>query len=137
MTVFEEKLNTQEAEEFTDDEGKKGLIATGGILGAITAASCCVLPLGLTIMGVSGAWMSNLRALAPFQPIFIVLTFAFLGYGYYLVYWKPEKVCVESAACARPLPNRIVKTALWLATAIVLIAVSFPLWFSQIEPYLP
>ena len=121
----------------TEKAGKQSLIAAGGILGAIAATSCCILPLVLTVLGISGAWMANLRALEPYQPYFIAATVAFLAYGFYLVYWKPRQECADGAACARPLPNRLVKGALWLATVIVLAAITFGFWFPYIVPYLP
>lgn len=103
-----------------------GWAATGGVLGAIGASSCCILPLVLFSMGAGGAWIGNLTALAPYQPYFIAVTLGFLGYGFYAVYWKPKRACAEGAACGRPLPNRVVKSALWLATALVAAAIAFP-----------
>ncbi len=106
-------------------------IALGGVLGAIGASSCCIIPLILFSLGVSGAWVGNLTALSPYKPIFITLTLGFLGYGYWMVYRKP-KPCADGAACARPLPNRLVKSALWVSTALILIA----LFWSWIAPVL-
>lgn len=105
---------------------RQGLIATGGILGAVAASSCCIVPLALFSLGISGVWIGNLAALSPYQPIFVLITAGFLGYGYYLVYWKPRKVYADGTACARPLPNRIVKIALWAGTILVAAAVAFP-----------
>lgn len=105
---------------------RDGWVAAGGILGAIGASSCCILPLVLFSLGAGGAWIGNLTALAPYQPIFIAVTLGFLGYGFYAVYWRPRKVCAEGAACARPLPNRTIKTALWVATVLVAAAIAFP-----------
>ncbi|MCI0599136.1 MAG: mercury transporter MerT [Beijerinckiaceae bacterium] len=103
------------------------LTAIGGILGAIAASSCCVAPLVLFSLGISGAWIGNLTALAPYQPYFIAATLAFLGYGYWLVY-RPRKVaCAEGADCARPLPNHIIKASLILATVLVAGAIAFDL----------
>ncbi|MDQ7071405.1 MAG: mercuric transporter MerT family protein [Rhodobacterales bacterium] len=96
----------------TDDTRKTRMIAAGGILGALAASSCCIIPLILFSLGVSGAWVGNLTALAPYKPIFITITFGFLGYGYWMVYRKP-KACADGATCARPLPNTLVKSALW------------------------
>ena len=117
--------------------GKPGLFAAGGILGAIGASACCIIPLTLTLLGVSGAWMSNLRALTPYQPYFLAVTALFIGVGFYQVYWKSSKVCAAGDACARPLPNRLVKSGLWIGTILVLAAATFPYWFGIIEPYLP
>ncbi|MEO1264891.1 MAG: mercuric transporter MerT family protein [Pseudomonadota bacterium] len=113
-----------------------GLLATGGIVAAIGAASCCVLPLALTLLGVSGAWMANLRALSPYQPYFIGLAAVAIGYGFYQVYWR-QPACEDGDACARPLPNWLVKSGLWSGAAIIAISATFPIWFPAVIPYLP
>ncbi len=107
-------------------ERRKTWVAGGGILGAIAASSCCILPLALFSLGIGGAWIANLTALAPYQPIFVTITLGFLGYGYWLVYRKPKAARADGSACARPLPNRIVKLALWIATALVAAAMACP-----------
>ena len=53
---------------------KRGWLAAGGIIGAIVASSCCILPLVLVLAGVSGAWIGSLTALDPYKPYFIVVT---------------------------------------------------------------
>ena len=105
---------------------RMGLVAVGGILGAIAATSCCIIPLLLFALGIGGAWIGNLTALAPYQPIFIAATLIFLGTGYYLVYRRRGVACTDGKLCARPLPRRGVKLALWAATALVASAVAFP-----------
>ncbi len=105
---------------------KQGIAAAGGLLGAIAASSCCVVPLVLFSLGVSGVWIGNLAALAPYQPIFVIITLGFLGYGYYLVYRKPEAAHAENQACARQGPRRTVKVALWVASVLVAAAMAFP-----------
>jgi len=98
-------------------------MAAGGILGAILASSCCILPLLFVSVGVGGAWMGNMTAMAPYQPFFTAITFGFLGYGYYLVYWKKQE-CEEGEVCARPLPQKMVKLGLFFATLLVLAAMA-------------
>lgn len=105
---------------------KQRLAVTGGLLGALAATSCCILPLVLFSLGAGGAWIGNLTALAPYQPISVTLALAFLGYGYWLVYFTPAAACAEGDACARPLPQRLVKLGLWAATFIVVAALAFP-----------
>ena len=102
-------------------------MAAGGLLGALAASSCCILPLTLFGLGVSGAWIGNFTRLAPYQPWFIAATAAFLGYGYWLVYRSSRLACADGEACARPLPNRIVKAGLILATILVIAALGFDL----------
>ena len=103
------------------DSRKTRMIAAGGIFGALAASTCCIVPLILFSLGISGAWIGNLTALEPYKPIFIAITLGFLGYGYWLVYRKP-KACEQSETCAKPLPNRLVKSALWASTLLILIA---------------
>ncbi len=102
------------------DASKKRYVAFGAIAGAIGASACCILPLVLFSMGITGAWMANLTAMTPYKPYFIAATMGFLAYGYWLVY-RPQP-CEAGETCARPLPNRLVKSALWLSTALVLMA---------------
>jgi mercuric ion transport protein len=109
----------------TDNRLTQSLTAAGGLLGALAASSCCILPLALFGLGVSGAWIGNFTRLAPYQPFFIAATLAFLGYGYWLVYRSSTRACADGEACARPLPNRIVKTSLILATILVVITLGF------------
>lgn len=106
------------------------MIAAGGILGALAASTCCIIPLILFSLGVSGAWIGNLTSLEPYKPIFIAITLGFLGYGYWMVYRK-TKPCAEGETCAVPLPNRLVKSALWVSTMLILIAL-FWNWIAPI-----
>ncbi|MHC2790996.1 mercuric ion transport protein [Mesorhizobium jarvisii] len=101
------------------------LVAVGGILGALAASSCCIVPLLLFSLGIGGAWIGNLTVLAPYKPLFVTGTTGVLGYGFYLVYWKPQRVCVDGAACTRPVPSRLVQSALWIATLLVIAAFAF------------
>lgn len=105
---------------------KAGWIAAGGVLGAVAASTCCILPLVLFSLGISGAWIGQLTSLSPYQPLFIAVTVLCLGYGYWLVYRQSETACDPGTACARPLPNRLVKLMLWLATALVALAFAWP-----------
>ena len=100
----------------------QALMAAGGILGAVAASSCCVLPLLLFGLGVGGAWIGRLTRLAPYQPCFIVATMVFLAGGYWSVYRSRRSICAADAACPRLLPSRIVKAGLIAATALVLAA---------------
>ena len=98
------------------------LMAAGGLFGALAASSCCILPLTLFALGVSGAWIGNFTRLAAYQPYFLAATLACLGCGYWLVYRSSTRTCADDKACARPLPNRIIKTSLILATILVVTA---------------
>jgi mercuric ion transport protein len=113
-----------------DDKAKKGLIAGLSVLAAIGSMSCCVIPFALFALGVSGAWIGNLTALAPYKPLFVAGTLAFLGLGFYVVYRRPKAAaCADGSYCARPASNQIAKIGLWTATVMVLLAMTFSYWF--------
>ncbi len=107
-----------------DSQATSNWMAAGGIVGAILASSCCILPLLFISMGIGGAWMGNLTAMAPYQPFFTAITFGFLGYGYYLVYFKAKADCNDGDVCANPISRRFVKGALFAATLLVLAAIA-------------
>ncbi len=106
-------------------QGRQYLVAAGGLLGAVAASSCCIVPLILFGLGVSGAWIGNLTRLAPYQPHLVAITVAALGYGYWLVYRSSQAACVGGEACGGPGSNWFVKIGLVLATALVVLALSF------------
>lgn len=112
------------SQQLMEDRSRARLIAAGGLLGGLAATSCCILPLVLFSVGISGAWIANLTALAPYKPCFAAGTLALLGYGFYLVYVRPRQACADGS-CARPMPNRVVKSSLWIATALVAAALAF------------
>ena len=95
------------------------------MLGALASSSCCMLPLTLFSLGVSGAWIGNFTRLAPYQPYFLAATLVFLGTGYWLDHRASKRACVDAEACASPLPNQLVKAALVVATVLVIVALGF------------
>lgn len=103
----------------------KAALAMGGILAALGASSCCVMPFALFTFGVSGAWIGNLTALAPYQPFFLALALACLAAGFVMVY-RPKAACVEGSSCARPRSGRTVKAGLWAGTFLVVLSLAFP-----------
>ena len=104
----------------------KTVTSFGGALGAVAASSCCLVPLALFGLGVGGAWIGNLTALAPYQPLFVAITVGFLGTGFYLVYRRPKAAGLDADdACASPRSDRLVKTTLWASTVLVAAAVAF------------
>ena len=106
-------------------KNKSWLVIVGGFAGGIAASTCCILPLVLFSLGISGAWIGNLTDMAAYQPFFVLVSFIFLAVGYYYVYAK-DKDCSEGEACARSIPNKTIKVSLWLATILIIFASLFP-----------
>ena len=101
------------------------LLSLAGIVAAIGAASCCVIPFLLFALGVSGAWISNLTALEPYQPIFAAVSLGFIGWGAWRLRRKAKIACAEGY-CATDRADRIAQIGLWTAAVLIVIALVFP-----------
>src|SRR5712692_9226659 len=92
----------------------RGALFVGG-LAAILASTCCLGPLVLLMLGISGAWIANLTALEPYRPIF-----------------RPAVRCQPGEVCAVPEVRATYKVLFGLVVVLLLVAVSYP-WMA---PYL-
>ncbi len=110
-----------------DEQTKKTIFAGGSVIGALAMSSCCILPLVLFSLGVTGAWIGNLAALYPYKMYFFLATAGFLAAGFYRAYRKPKAgACEEGSYCVTPISDRVNKAVLWASTALVLAALAFP-----------
>lgn len=116
-----------QAEEASGDK-KRRIFAAGGVLGAILASTCCVVPLLFVMLGISGAWIGNLTALEPYKPYFATVALLFIGLGFRQVYFKAKPACEDGSYCAKPQSAVLTKSVLWLSTLIVLLALTINWW---------
>lgn len=110
---------------------KTGWSTVGGPLSAFLSSVCCIGPLILSALGV-GAGATGLlggsarfaASMVPYRPFFVLLTFAFLGLGFYSVY-RREAVCDDASACS---PERLKRTKrlLWVIAVISLLLTVSP-----------
>jgi len=107
----------------------KGTLITG-LLAGITASVCCVGPLVLLTLGISGSWISNFSTLEPYRPIFIGLAVVFLWLAYRKIYRKPQ-VCSTEAACATVQGQRTQRTLFWVIAIVIAFSISFP-WYGSV-----
>lgn len=113
----------------TDGERRRhGWLAAGGVIGAILASACCVVPLLLVTLGISGAWIANLTALEPHKPYVAAVTVGLIGLGFWHAYFKPQPACEDGSYCAHPTSSRITKAALWAGAAIVALSLTINWW---------
>lgn len=110
------------------EDRKKTVFAAGGVFGAVLASTCCVVPLLFITLGISGAWIGNLTALEPYKPYFAAVALVFIGLGFRQVYFKARPACVDGSYCAKPQSSIIAKIALWVATVVVLLALTIDWW---------
>ena len=102
----------------------RGALAAGG-LAAILASACCLGPLVLVTIGVSGAWIANLSLLEPYRPIFIGVALVALSFGGRRIF-RPVGACKPGEVCAIPQVRATYKLIFWIVAALVLVALSFP-----------
>ncbi len=116
----------------------------GSFTSAVMASACCWLPLLLLAFGMSGIAVSTM--FEKYRPIFMFVTFAFLGMAFYFAYRPRHKAanasvtqegdfcCAVPAAgsdCCPPTDQKWTlqkfnRAMLWIVTAIVLAFVFFP-----------
>lgn len=99
-------------------KAKASLLA--GVAAGVGASVCCVGPLVLLALGISGAWIGNLTALEPYRPFFIGLTLLFLGLAFRGLYLLPQ-ACAPGTACAND-PSIIKRQRLtfWIVATLLL-----------------
>jgi len=97
-----------------------------GVFAAIGASLCCVAPLVLLALGISGAWIGNLTAMEPYRPIFVGFTLAFLGLAFRKLYLVPQ-VCQSGTRCAGPLTLTRTRAVFWVLSLVLLALLALPL----------
>lgn len=109
-------------------DGRTGWFAAGGMVGAVLVSSCCIAPLLFVMLGLSGAWIGNLTALEPYRAYFAFVALVFIGLGFWSIYFQTRPACADGTYCAAPRSAKMIKIALWLATALVALALTTNLW---------
>ncbi|MBI5814895.1 MAG: mercuric ion transporter MerT [Nitrospinae bacterium] len=102
----------------------RGALFAGG-MAAILASTCCLGPLVLLTLGVSGAWIGNLTLLEPYRPIFLGVALIAMFFAWKHVY-RSEAGCKPGEVCALPQTRRAYKIIFWIVAMLVLVALSFP-----------
>ncbi len=104
-------------------QGRAALLASG--LAAILASTCCLGPLILLSLGISGAWISNLTLLEPYRPIFIGAALVALFFAYRRLF-RPAVACKSGEVCAIPQVHATYALLFWAVAALIVVALSFP-----------
>lgn len=112
------------------DTAKFGRSLAAGVVAAIAASVCCVGPLVLLALGVSGAWIANLTALEPYRPIFISVVLVFLGLTFRRLYLVPQ-TCEPGKPCAEPAHLRRQRLVFWVVSLLVVALLAFP-WYAPL-----
>lgn len=100
--------------------------AVGGFVSLFAWAACCVLPLALSVAGMTFA---GAAVIAGARNWLTVLAIAMLAAGW-LLHWRRLRMCRRDAACRRP--SRLAFWLLAVATLLVLLSLA---WQPYVEPW--
>lgn len=117
----------------TEQLGEKSLskgTLIASVIAGVTASVCCIGPLLLLMLGISGSWIGNLTAMEPYRPIFIGITLLFLGLAFRKLYLVPQS-CAVDTPCAQPVALRRQRSVFWLVTVVVTAMIAFP-WYAPL-----
>jgi len=101
-----------------------GALFAGG-LAAILASTCCLGPLLLVTLGISGAWIANLARLLPYRPFFIFVALVALFFAWKSIY-RPAQACRPGEVCALPRTRDLYKFLFWISCGLTLLALVYP-----------
>ena len=110
----------------TTSATKTVLAATGGVAAAVGSTLCCAGPLVAVALGLSGAGLA--ATFEPLRPYFVAGTILALGFGFVVLRREDRKACEPGTLCASPITRRRMKRALWIATVVAVLLVTFPWW---------
>lgn len=128
MMITQEKTSGATPRE-TGTDVTKTLLAAGGLLAAFGVASCCALPVALSLLGISAASLVGIGYLAAQyqQELFYgaVLLLAAAGF----VIWRQRRAlaCTSGVTCARPALD-------WGSKIAIVLAIGFLALTFWIEP---
>ena len=108
-------------------ENKSKWFVGWGVLAAITASLCCIGPLILTILGVSGAAaLSKLDILRIPMIILVVVLFGVAGYSLF----RKRETCEPDSICADPKKFKRMIIAYWVGLFFSILGITSPNWIN-------
>ena len=104
--------------------GRASLLTAG--VSAVLASACCLGPLFLLTLGVSGTWIGMLTALEPLRPLFLTVAAGALYLAYRRIF-RPPHACPPGAVCAVPSVSRGYRVLFWGVAGLLGVALTYPL----------
>lgn len=93
----------------------------GAVAAALAASACCIIPMALAVVGVSGAGIGSV--FAPYRVFFLLGTVLALGVGFWMAYRRTKDEC----GCAVPRRRRVARVMLWITTVLAVGLAIYPL----------
>jgi len=93
---------------------------------ALLSASCCVLPIGLSILGLGGTWLMVLEPFVAYRAALLT----FVAVVLLLSWWR----ILRPPACARRKSSAMIWAG--IATGAFAVAATSPLWEGHANRYM-
>lgn len=104
---------------------QKAMLGAAGLV-ALLSASCCILPVGLSILGLGGAWLSILGVFVAWRSPILIVVGGVVIWSWVRLYIRP--------VCGRRRTGAILLAS--VATLAFLVAASAPLWEADAQRYM-
>lgn len=112
------------------EKGGMAALTLAGVA-ALLASTCCVLPLALAIVGVTGAWIRALRWLEPYSDALLVLALGALGAAGWQLWGRRQRSGSGAVCAADDAACRAAGTAMrrwfWVVALLTAVPLLLPL----------
>jgi len=98
------------------------LLTLGGLAAAFGVASCCALPLLLTMIGVSTAWLGGMALLAAPHREVLLFVGALCLFGGAILLWRQQRAaatCGPNGVCTPPVARAIILVGLLIGAMLL------------------
>jgi len=117
--------------EHSADNGPSKTTLIAGLLAGLAASSCCVGPLLLLSLGISGSWIGYLTDMEAYRPYLTVITIIFIALAFRKLYLVPQS-CEIGTLCASPTYMKKQRIIFWLVSVFVFLMITFPYYAEYI-----
>ena len=109
------------------ESGVAAIGTTASLTALLSAAACCVLPLGLAAAGVGAGGLSFL---VPYHWPLTIGSAAAIAAGWFL-YAQKRRACGQDDGCTTRSPTKATFVILCFATIFVILSALWPNWIEQ------
>lgn len=120
LRMIKSKTSTPPSSEMGRDTAKT-VLAAGSLFAAFGVASCCALPVALSLLGIGAASLVGIGYLAAqYQRELFYVAVICVGAALFIM-WRQrrERLCAPSTVCALPSVDWASKIALLLAISLL------------------
>ncbi len=123
-------MSLADATEIPPPPARAASVWTLAGIAALLASACCVLPLVFVIVGISGAWISQLQRFEPYSPWLAGLALMSLGIAAWRLFLAKAPVrgaCAQDGATACRTVGTVARRWFWFVALLTAVPLVVPL----------